>query len=76
MNRKLPAVTPRKLIRALEKAGFEVHHIAGSHHILRHKENAALRVTVPFHNRDLKAGTLHRIVKDAGLTADEFLDLL
>ncbi len=76
MSPKLPAVTPRKLIKALEKAGFEVHHVAGSHHILRHKQNMALRVTVPFHNRDLKTGTLHRIVKDAGLTIDQLLDLL
>ena len=75
MSGKLPAITPRKLIKALEKAGFEVHHIAGSHHILRHKQ-AALRITVPFHNRDLKAGTLHRIIKDAGLGIDELLDLL
>ncbi len=35
-----------------------------------------LRVTVPFHNWDLEAGTLHRIIKDAGLTIDELLDLL
>lgn len=73
---KLPAITPRQLINALEKAGFEVHHVAGSHHILRHKEKRALRVTVPFHNRDLKTGTLHRIVKDAGLTTAQLLDLL
>jgi predicted RNA binding protein YcfA (HicA-like mRNA interferase family) len=73
---KLPAITSRQLIKALEKAGFEVHHIAGSHHILRHKENSALRVTVPFHNRDLKTGTLHRIVKDAGLTTAQLLALL
>ncbi len=76
MSPKLPAITSRKLIKALEKAGFKVHHVAGSHHILRHKENVALRVTVPFHNRDLKTGTLHRIVKDAGLTIGELLDLL
>ena len=76
MSGKLPAITPRKLIKALEKAGFEVHHIAGSHHILRHKDGGKLRITVPFHNRDLKAGTLHRIIKDAGLGIDELLDLL
>jgi predicted RNA binding protein YcfA (HicA-like mRNA interferase family) len=33
---KLPSLTPRKLIAALEKAGFIVHHVTGSHHILRH----------------------------------------
>ncbi len=73
---RLPALTPRAVIAALEKAGFAVHHVTGSHHILRHKSNVALRVTVPFHGRDLKTGTLRRIIKDAGLTVDEFEDLL
>ena len=31
----LPVVRPRQLIRALERAGFFVHHIRGSHHYLR-----------------------------------------
>ncbi len=73
---KLPSLTSRKVIAILEKAGFAVHHSTGSHRILRHKDNAALRVTVPFHNRDLKTGTLRRIIRDAGLTAAEFQDLL
>ncbi len=73
---KLPALTPRKVIAVLEKAGFGVHHVTGSHHIVRHKDNIALRVTIPFHNRDLKTGTLRRIIKDAGLTVGEFEDLL
>ncbi|MGO9486756.1 MAG: type II toxin-antitoxin system HicA family toxin [Rhodomicrobium sp.] len=73
---KLPALTARTVIAALEKAGFAVHHVTGGHHIMRHKNNVALRVTVPFHSRDLKTGTLRRIVKDAGLTVEEFEDLL
>lgn len=35
-----------------------------------------LRVTVPYHNRDLKRGTLQSIVKQAGFTNEEFLKLL
>ncbi len=73
---RLPALTARAVIAALEKAGFAVHHVTGSHHIMRHKGNAALRATVPFHSRNLKTGTLHRIVKDARLTVEEFEDLL
>ncbi len=73
---KLPALTAREVISALEKAGFALHHVTGSHHIMRHKNSLALRVTVPFHNRDLKTGTLRRIIKDAGLTVEEFEDLL
>lgn len=47
--------------------------MAGSHYILK-KER--LRVTVPYHNKDLKPGTLKSIIEQAGLTVEEFLDLL
>jgi len=60
-------------IRALERNGFFIHHTTGSHYILK-KEN--LRVTVPYHNKDLKPGTLASIIKQAGMRVEEFLDLL
>lgn len=44
----LPAVTSTATIRALERAGFFVHHVKGSHHYLKHPERPTLRVTVPF----------------------------
>jgi len=72
----LPAVTPRQIIRALQRAGFFVHHIRGSHHYLRHPDKPGVLVTVPYHNRDLKRGTLHSIMRQAGLGADELIDLL
>ncbi len=72
---KLPALKPREAIAAPVKAGFAVHHVTGSHYIMRHKDKLALRVTVPFHNRDLKTGTLRRIIKDAGLTLEAFEEL-
>jgi predicted RNA binding protein YcfA (HicA-like mRNA interferase family) len=73
MARKLPALKPKFVIKALERKGFYVHHISGSHYILK-KES--LRVTIPYHNKDLKPGTLVSIIKQAGLTLKEFLDLL
>lgn len=73
MVRKLPALKPRQVIKALERNGFYVHHISGSHYILK---KDALRVTVPYHNKDLKLGTLRSIIAQAGLTVEEFLDLL
>jgi predicted RNA binding protein YcfA (HicA-like mRNA interferase family) len=76
MQTKLPAVRPKRLLRALEHAGFFLHHVTGSHYILKHPTNPMLRVTVPFHNRDLKRGTLQSIVKQAGFTNEEFLKLL
>ena len=70
---KLPAVKPKMVIRALKRTGFIVHHTTGSHYIMK-KGN--LRVTVPYHNKDLKPGTLASIIAQAGLTVEEFLDLL
>ncbi len=76
MIRRLPVVTPRKVIRALGRAGFVVHHTTGSHYILKHAQNPRLRVTVAYHARDLKRSALKSIIRQAGLTADEFVDLL
>ena len=72
----LPAVTSAATLRALERAGFFVHHVKGSHHYLKHPERPALRVTVPFHRRDLPPGTLRSIIRQAGLTVDEFVAFL
>lgn len=63
-------------MQILESVGFYVHHVSGSHYILKHPTKPSLRVTVPFHNRDLKKGTLQSIVKQAGFTNEEFLKLL
>lgn len=72
----LPVVRPRQLIRALERAGFFVHHVRGSHYYLRHPGKPGLLVTVPYHNRDLKRGTLRAILRQSGLTAVELHALL
>ena len=70
---KLPAVKPKIVIRALKRNGFAVDHTTGSHYILI---KGRLRVTVQYHNRDLKPGTLASIIAQAGLTVEEFVDLL
>lgn len=76
MKKPLPAIRPKEVIRALERAGFFIRRVSGSHYILKHPSNATLRVIVPFRNRDLKGGTLQAIVKQAGFTNEEFLKLL
>ena len=73
---ELPVLRPREVLRALEKAGFFVHHLTGSHAILRHGTDASLRVTVPMHARDLKRGTLRAVVRSAGMSVEEFVNLL
>lgn len=72
----LPIVTPVRLLRALGRAGFFVHHVSGSHHILKHPDRPDLRLSVPYHNRDLKLGTLRSILRQAGLTVDQLNALL
>ena len=72
----LPVVTPRQLIRALLRAGFFVHHVRGSHHYLKHPDKPGLLVSVPFHSRDLKRGTVGAILRQAGIAVDELRDPL
>ena len=70
---KLPALKPRQVVTALEKAGFYQVRQRGSHLQLK-KGN--LLVTIPMHAGDLKPGTLRSIIRQARMTVDEFLDLL
>lgn len=72
---KLPVVSGVDVIKALVKIGYEVDHQTGSHMILRGREPPHRRLTVPRH-RELAKGTLRAIIRDAGLTVDEFLRLL
>lgn len=76
MSRRLPSLTPKEVLRALYRAGFFVHHTSGSHYILKHPDRPMLRVTVAFHNRDLKRRTLESIVEQSGLSVEEFLKVL
>jgi predicted RNA binding protein YcfA (HicA-like mRNA interferase family) len=76
MSQRLPALKPKDVYRALTRAGFELHHVTGSHYILKHPDQPALRVTLPWHNKDLKLGTLRSIVEQSGYTTDEFRELL
>ena len=72
----LPLATGKKVIKALERAGFIEHHTTGSHVIMRHQTDLTRRVTVPSHSRDLKPGTLRQIIKQSGLSIEEFSGLL
>ena len=71
---KLPVISGRKCAQALEQAGFYLKRQTGSHLILRHDDPFA-QVVVPDH-KVLDRGTLRAIVRQAGLSVDEFVDLL
>jgi predicted RNA binding protein YcfA (HicA-like mRNA interferase family) len=68
---RVPGVNHLDAVRALEKAGFQV--IRQSKHIVM--SNGGRFVTIPCHN-PIKAFTMGGIVKDAGLTVEEFRALL
>lgn len=76
MSRRLPAIRPRALARALERAGFVLRNVSGSHHRYVHPADASRWAVVPMHNRDLKRGTLRAILAQARLSEGELLDLL
>ena len=72
---KLPAISGKDLVKALKKIGYDVDHQTGSHIILRSKEPPHRRLTIPNHKEVAKA-TLRAIIKQSGLTRDEFFKIL
>ncbi|MGO8712852.1 MAG: type II toxin-antitoxin system HicA family toxin [Rhizomicrobium sp.] len=74
---RLPVVSGKRVIQALQRAGFVTEPVVGSHHVLTHPEDPKRTVTVPVHSkRDLKPGTLRSIIRQTGFTVEEFIELL
>jgi predicted RNA binding protein YcfA (HicA-like mRNA interferase family) len=71
---KLPFVSSRECINALLKIGFQVTGQTGSHVQLR-REDPFAKTSVPV-RREIAKGTLRRILRDANLSVDEFVELL
>jgi predicted RNA binding protein YcfA (HicA-like mRNA interferase family) len=71
---KLPVISGAECIKALEKIGFVVYRQRGSHITLIRRDPPA-QTTIPNH-RELDRGTLRAIIRQAGLTVDEFVALL
>ena len=71
----LPEITGRKLIKILKRIDWMVKSQKGSH-VKMTKEGCRHFLIVPVHSRKtIPKGTLLSIIKDAGLTVDEFLRL-
>ena len=70
---RLPVCSGQDAIRAFQKLGYQLDHQTGSHVILRHPQMR--RLTVPNH-KELAKGTLRALIREAGLTKDEFVNLL
>lgn len=71
---KLPRVSGRECVKALGKAGFYFKRQEGSHMILR-RDDPFAQVVVPDH-KELDRGTLRAIIRQAGLSVDEFIYLM
>jgi predicted RNA binding protein YcfA (HicA-like mRNA interferase family) len=70
---RLPVCSGADAVKAFRQLGYEVDHQTGSHIILRHSSQR--RLTVPNH-RELAKGTLRALIREAGLSKEQFAELL
>ena len=72
---KLPSLTGKRMLKFLEKLGFSILRVKGSHHFLRHPDGRT--AMVPVHGKDsLGSGLILKILKDVEMDRDDFLRLL
>jgi predicted RNA binding protein YcfA (HicA-like mRNA interferase family) len=71
----LPRISGREEVKALTRIAYEVDRQRGSHIVLRQSSYPHRRLTVPDH-KEIAKGTLRAIIREAGLTVDEFKALL
>ncbi len=71
----LPRLSGRQAVAALRKFGYEVDRQRGSHIVMRHERPPYRRLVVPDH-KELAKGTLRAIIRQAGLTVEEFASAL
>ena len=73
MSKELPALRSKEVVRVLEKAGFVTWRQKGSH-LSMYREADHRSLTVPMHfSKTVPKGTLRAIIKQAGLSVEEFL---
>ncbi len=72
MGTKQIVLSGKDLLKVLEKLGFVVVRVKGSHHRLKHTDGRA--TTIPMHkNEDLPKGLMQKIIKeDLKMTSEEF----
>jgi predicted RNA binding protein YcfA (HicA-like mRNA interferase family) len=73
---KMPRISAKEAIRALERLGFEQVRQTGSHVVMkRETQEGEIGYVVPLH-RELKIGTLSGVLKQARITVEDFIDNL
>jgi predicted RNA binding protein YcfA (HicA-like mRNA interferase family) len=70
---RLPVCSGSDAVTAFGKIGYAVDHQTGSHIILRH--SSGRRLTLP-NRRELAKGTLRALIREGGLTKEQFAELL
>jgi len=71
----LPVLSGKEACKAFGKLGYVLDHQTGSHLILRKTDPPHRRLTIPNH-KEIAKGTLRAIIRQAGITPDEFKKLL
>ncbi len=75
MAGSLPVLPGTQVVKALERAGFTVTRVSGSHHVMRHADGRT--VVVPVHaGSDMPKGTLRNILGIIGMSVEELRSLL
>lgn len=69
---KIPAITPKKVIKKYKRLGFIHDHTTGSHFVMYHPISGK-RVVIPLHLRDIPKGTLSAMLRESGINREEFL---
>lgn len=72
---KLPLISGEKAIKAFEQLGFHQARQSGTSHVVLKKEGYPILLSVPKHD-ELKKGLLRGLIRDAGLTVEEFCNKL
>ena len=73
---ELPAVTGKQALKAFKRLGFEVDRVKGSHHVLV-KRGHPYHLSVPVHRSAvLRPGLLRNLIRAAGVTVEEFRQVL
>lgn len=75
MGDKIPPIKPKEMIKILEKLGYYKFRQKGSHVIMVKADNVVFQPVIPIHNQELKRGTVFSIIRQTGLTKEEFLKI-
>ncbi len=75
MSNRIPTLKPKEVIRIFKKLGFYTKRKKGSHVIMVRDDDSVHQPVIPLHRKDLTRATLRSIIRQAGLTLEEFNQL-